>query len=88
MKNTIRQSLDSSLINSDNPTAKKNHKPLIIRIIIVLLLFSAIIVYYFYADTSSYKGTVESLIVPSISEVSGKIIKSNISLGQPVKIWL
>ncbi len=85
MKNSIRPSLDSDLSMSDSPTAKKTHKPLIIRIIIVLILLSAIIVYYFYADTSIYKGNVESLIVPSISEVSGKIIKSDISLGQSVK---
>lgn len=85
MKNSIKQSLDSDLSPSENPTAKKNHKPLIIRFILVLILLSAVLSYYLYADHSSYKGNVESLIVPSISEVSGKIIKSDISLGQSVK---
>jgi len=85
MKNSIKQSLDTDLSISDSPTAKKNHKPIIIRFIVILILLSALVLYYLYANDSSYKGKVESLIVPSISEVSGKIVESGISLGQSVK---
>lgn len=85
MENTIKQNPSSDLSKSDSQIARKNHKPIIIRIVLILIILTAIFIYYFYSNNSDYKGEVESLIVPNIAEVSGKIITSEISLGQSVK---
>src|SRR5665648_216077 len=85
MKNTIKQNPTSDLSKSESQIAKKTHKPLIIRVVLMLIILTAIFMYYIYSDNSSYKGEVESTIVPSIAEVSGKIIESDITLGQSVK---
>ena len=85
MKNTLKQNGKAPSLNGESPKIRKNHKPMIIRGVLLLILLSAILLYYVNADNSAYKGEVESTIVPSIAEVSGKIIESDISLGQSVK---
>lgn len=85
MKNTIKQNLNSDSSTSDNPKTKKNHKTVVIRSVLILIILCALFIYYIFSDNSSYKGEVESTIVPSIAEVSGKIIESDITLGQSVK---
>src|SRR5665648_45229 len=84
MKNKIKQNPSSDLSKSDNPKVKKNHKAMIIRGVLILIILCAIFIYYIYSDNSSYKGEVESTIVSNIAEVSGKIIESDITLGQSV----
>src|SRR5665647_3800976 len=85
MKNILKQNAKALALNSKNLKHKKNHKTLIIRSVLILIIFCALFIYYIYSDNSSYKGEVESIIVPSIAEVSGKIIESDITLGQSVK---
>ena len=85
MKNIFKQKAKTASLNSEPPKPKKNHKPVIIRGVLILIILCALFAYYIYSDNSSYKGEVESTIVPSIAEVSGKIIESDITLGQAVK---
>jgi len=84
MKNKIKQNPSSDSSKSDNPKVKKSHKAVIIRVVLILIILCAIFIYYIYSDNSSYKGEVESTIVSNIAEVSGKIIESDITLGQSV----
>ena len=85
MKKIFKQKTKAASLNSENPKPKKNHKPVIIRVVLILIILCALFLYFVYSDNSSYKGEVESTIVPSIAEVSGKIIESDITLGQSVK---
>lgn len=85
MKNILKQNAKAASLNSENPKLKKNHKPVIIRGVLIIIILCALFIYYTYSDNSSYKGEVESTILPSIAEVSGKIIESDITLGQSVK---
>jgi len=85
MENIIKQNKKIDLSKSESQKGNKSHKHAIIRIVLILIILCALFLYYIYTDNSGYKGEVESLIVPCIAEVSGKIVESDISLGQSVK---
>lgn len=59
---------------------RKIHLPIALGLILI-----AGFTWFALMEEPTYKGLVEPLIVPNISEVSGKIITANVSLGQPVK---
>lgn len=60
---------------------KIKKQTIIISSLTILILFLSII----YTNSFRYKGEVEGLIMPSITEVSGKILEADIELGKIVK---
>lgn len=85
MKKLFKHKTNVDSLNSENPKLKKNHKSVIIRIVFIIVILSCIFAFYVINNDSRYKGEVEAVIVPNIAEISGKIIESDISLGQSVK---
>lgn len=85
MKNKLEKIKREATIKSENPTDNKKGTHWIIRIGLLIIIVLSLSLYFFYNNAAKYKGQVESLIVPTISEVSGKIIESEISLGQSVR---
>jgi multidrug resistance efflux pump len=85
MKKLFKHKANVDSLNSENPKLKKNHKSVIIRIVFIIVILSCIFAFYVINNDSRYKGEVEAVIVPNIAEISGKIIESDISLGQSVK---
>jgi len=81
MKNLLKKISESESFRA-NKLSKPQIKKIAFAIILSLLALS---LYSTYINNSRYKGEVEARIVPCIAEVSGKIIESNISLGQEVK---
>jgi HlyD family secretion protein len=61
---------------------KSNRKK--IAPVILLLVIIAGVVYYNFAREASYIGQAEAVVTTNPSEVSGKIIESNITLGQEI----
>lgn len=86
MKHHFRKEETEPLKTPETPVPPKNRKkkPVIVG---VFLLLAAIftVLYLTSANDSAYKGKVEPLILPTVSEVSGKIVESEVSLGQSVK---
>lgn len=63
----------------------KNLKVKKVLVPIVIILIVLIFYYFGVRDKSEFLGQVEGVIVSHPSEISGKIIESNISLGQEIK---
>ena len=57
-------------------------KPQKRTIVILALLILSLLLYSAYISSLRYKGEVEAIIMPSIAEVAGKIVSSEIDLGR------
>ena len=85
MKINLRENIKAGMEKFAAIKTAQNRKPALKKVAFVIVVVAGLLIYSTYANSFRFKGQVESLVVPIISEVPGKLIESDISLGQNVK---